>query len=148
MGRGRSSGSSRPIFMRSGASHTSKPAPVPVKRAPAPAASKPAAQQQHPHNGAQSATPAAATTGGSGLFGTLMASAAGSVAGNYIGNRLFSQGESIPPQTQQAIDSEYGVCSQPFKSFLACAEANANDIGACQWIYSQFSDCHHAAQQA
>ena len=135
--------------MRSSASHTSKPAPVPIKRAPAPAASKPTAQQQQPNgNSAQSATPAAATMGGSGLLGTLMASAAGSVAGNYIGNRLFNQGESIPPQTQQAIDSEYGACSQPFKSFLACAEANANDIGACQWIYSQFSDCHRATQQA
>jgi hypothetical protein len=80
----------------------------------------------------------------------MASSAAGSVAGHYIANSLFgnsSQAPSVPPQTEQAINSEYGACAPSFKTFLSCVQANEQDIANCQWAYGAFSQCTQNTQQ-
>lgn len=63
------------------------------------------------------------------------------MAGSYIAHKLFSP--SSAPETNAAIDKEFGQCSTPFKSFLECVENNPDNIGSCQWTYNTFYNCQN-----
>lgn len=79
------------------------------------------------------------TSGGGGFFSSLMGSTVGSMAGMYMAHKLFSP--STAPETNAAIDKEFGQCSAPFKNFLECLENNPDNIANCQWSYTTFFNC-------
>jgi hypothetical protein len=101
------------------------------------------------------------------MMGTMAASMVGSVAGNYVANKMFgghddqqpekAQQEQPPPtqhnaggqQQQQQLDqmkAQYeaennGPCGSQFQSFNRCTEANKGDTSDCKWAWHQYAEC-------
>lgn len=117
---------------KSTSSYNTKPVPTSKSHS---TSTKSQTTTQKPHQ----QTTAPQTGGGGGFFSSLMGSTVGSMAGMYMAHKLFSP--STAPETNAAIDKEFGQCSAPFKNFLECLENNPDQIANCQWSYTSFFNC-------
>ena len=168
---------------RSRAAPASKPSSAPRSSAPPPARpAQPQQQQSHQqqqnhqqqqqpqvhhvvHHHTGGGGPMGGMSRGPGMMGTMAAAAAGSVAGNYISNSLFSNSQpgNPPPQEvqnpenanamlQQAQESK-DPCKAYFESYAKCMEINAkpqqdapqpNAAASCQWAWDMILQCRQS----
>lgn len=129
------------------------PPPRPAPRPTAAAPPKPSAPPPAPVGGAQHHHPQAppppmggtpmVAPSGPGLLGTMAASAAGSLAGNYIAHQMF--GGSAPRNSEEVQQMSKAMtpndpCRDYFATYSKCLE-NEGAAGNCQWAWDLVNKC-------
>ena len=116
---------------------------APMSRPSAPPPAAPASKTVHVvHH--QAAPAPAMGGGGSGLMGTIAATAVGSMAGNVIANRMFNNNETQPAQQQQQQPvAQSDPCKTQFEAYSKCMESGGNPQ-TCSWAWDMVSQCRRS----
>ncbi|KAK2841680.1 hypothetical protein FQN49_006014 [Arthroderma sp. PD_2] len=143
-----------------------RPTAAPPRPAPQMQQSRPSSTAAAPPQTQQA--PAAQSSGGSGLFGQMAATAGGVAIGSSIGHAvgsLFTGGSSsaAPAETQQAVAqpmdngmyqsnastsgwAENSPCETDIRSFRKCMDDNQGNLSICGWYMDQLKACQEAAK--
>ncbi len=161
MPRGRAAPASKPAASSSHApAKTQQPAQQQHQQAPQQPQQPQVHHVVHHHTGGGMAP----ASRGPGLMGMMAASAAGSIAGNYISNQFFSNSNGQPlqhppqelqnyqsaQQAAQQAQASQDPCKAYFDTYAKCLEmaqssnqtaGNASAVTNCQWSWDLLSKC-------